>query len=58
MSENMGVSEGRDISFHLLRHLSSSVTHQKYHGVDIVSVNVNNPRDRGEEKQRRLRRGH
>ena len=40
MGENPEISDGRDISFHLLRHLSSSVTHQKYHGVDIVSVNV------------------
>ena len=40
MGENPDISDGRDISFHLLRHLSSSVKHQKYHGVDIVSVNV------------------
>ncbi len=44
MGENPDISEGRDISFHLLRHLSSSVKHQKYHGVDIVSVNVANAR--------------
>ena len=50
MGENPDISDGRDISFHLLRHLSSSVTHQKYHGVDIVSVNVTNPRAREEEK--------
>ena len=42
MGENPDISDGRDISFHLLRHLSSSVKHQKYHGVDIVSVNVKN----------------
>ena len=42
MGENPDISDGRDISFHLLRHLSSSVNHQKYHGVDIVSVNVAN----------------
>ncbi len=40
MGENPDISDGRDISFRLLRHLSSSVSHQKYHGVDIVSVNV------------------
>ena len=40
MGENPDISDGREISFHLLRHLSSSVKHQKYHGVDIVSVNV------------------
>ena len=49
MGENPDISDGRDISFHLLRHLSSSVAHQKYHGVDIVSVNVANPRSRGED---------
>ena len=48
MGENPEITDGRDISFHLLRHLSSSVTHQKYHGVDIVSVNVANPRAREE----------
>ena len=42
MGENPDISDGRDISFHLLRRLSSSVNHQKYHGVDIVSVNVAN----------------
>ena len=47
MGENPEVSDGRDISFRLLRHLSSSVKHQKYHGVDIVSVNVTNTRTRG-----------
>ena len=50
MGENPEISDGRDISFHLLRHLSSSVKHQKYHGVDIVSVNVTNPRTNGSEK--------
>ena len=44
MGENPDISDGRDISFHLLRRLSSSVNHQKYHGVDIVSVNVANAR--------------
>ena len=44
MGENPDISDGRDISFHLLRRLSSSVNHQKHHGVDIVSVNVTNPR--------------
>ena len=47
MGENPDVSDGRDISFRLLRRLSSSVKHQKYHGVDIVSVNVANTRTRG-----------
>ena len=50
MGENPDIADGRDISFHLLRHLSSSVNHQKYHGVDIVSVNVTNPRTDASEK--------
>ncbi len=29
-----------DISFRLLRHYASSVRHQKYHGIDIVTVRV------------------
>ena len=40
MGENPEVTDGREISFRLLRHLSSSVSHQKYHGVDVVSVSV------------------
>ncbi len=40
MGENPEVPDDRDISFRLLRHLSSSVKHQKYHGVDIVTVSV------------------
>ena len=30
----------REISFRLLRHYASSVRHQKYHGMDIVTVRV------------------
>ncbi len=30
----------REISFRLLRHYASSVNHQKYHGMDIVTVRV------------------
>ncbi len=31
---------GHDVSLRLLRHLASSVRHQQYHGVDIVTVRV------------------
>ena len=34
------LTEPREITFRLLRHFTSSVRHQKYHGVDIVSVEV------------------
>ena len=30
----------RELSFRLLRHYASSVRHQKYHGIDIVTVRV------------------
>ncbi len=30
----------REISFRLLRHYASSVRHQKYHGIDVVTVRV------------------
>ena len=40
MGETPDVRDGREISFRLLRHYASSVRHQKYHGVDIVTVNV------------------
>ena len=44
MGETPDVQDGREISFRLLRHYASSVRHQKYHGVDIVTVNVDGPR--------------
>ena len=44
MGETPDVQDGREISFRLLRHYASYVRHQKYHGVDIVTVNVAGPR--------------
>ena len=44
LGEAPDVSDGREISFRLLRHYASSVRHQKYHGVDIVTVSVDGPR--------------
>ena len=38
-------STGGEISLRLLRHYTSSVRHQKYHGVDIVTVHVDASRD-------------
>ena len=40
LGETPNISDGREMSFRLLRHYASSVRHQKYHGVDIVTVNV------------------
>ena len=34
------VDDDREISFRLLRHYATSVGHQKYHGMDIVTVRV------------------
>ncbi len=34
----------RDISLRLLRHLASSVHHQQYHGMDVVTLHVEVPR--------------
>ena len=34
------IIDDREISFRLLRHYASSVSHQKYHGMDIVTVRV------------------
>ena len=34
----------REISFRLLRHYASLVRHQKYHGLDIVTVQVEGAR--------------
>ena len=40
MSEEAEVRDDRELSFRLLRHHASSVQHRKYHGVDIVTVQV------------------
>ncbi len=40
LGERPEIRDERDISFRLLRHYASSVRHQKYHGVDIVTVDV------------------
>ena len=41
--EAEGLQEG-EISLRLLRHYASSVHHQKYHGLDIVTVQVKGSR--------------
>lgn len=38
------IADVREISFRLLEHYSSSVRHQKYHGVDVITVTVDAPR--------------
>ena len=45
MGETPEITDDREISFRLLRHYASSVHHQKYHGVDIVTVNVDAQRE-------------
>ena len=40
LGETPDIQDGREVSFRLLRHYASAVHHQKYHGVDIVTVNV------------------
>ena len=42
MSEQAETPEVSEISFRLLRHYASSVRHRKYHGIDIVTVHVDN----------------
>ena len=44
LGEAPDIADEREISFRLLRHYASSVRHQKYHGVDILTVNVDRPR--------------
>ena len=46
LRETPDIQDDREISFRLLRHYASSVRHQKYHGVDIVTVSVDGPRQR------------
>ena len=40
MSAQPELVDEREISFRLLRHYATSVRHQKYHDVDIVTVQV------------------
>ena len=40
LSETLPVADEHEVSHRLLRHYASSVRHQKYHGLDIVMVNV------------------
>ena len=44
LSEQAKVWDEREISFRLLRHYASSVRHQKYHGLDIITVQVEGSR--------------
>lgn len=44
LSEQTQVPEEHEISFWLLRHYASSVRHRKYHGIDIVTVQVEGSR--------------
>ena len=44
LSEEPEIEDEREISFRLLRHYASSVRHQKYHNVDIVTVQVEGER--------------
>ena len=44
LGEQAETLDEREISFRLLRHYASSVRHQKYHGIDIVTVQVEGSR--------------
>ena len=44
MGETPDIPDSQEISFRILRHYASSVRHQKYHGVDIVTVQVEGSR--------------
>ena len=44
LNEQVEVPEEHEISFWLLRHYASSVRHRKYHGIDIVTVQVEGSR--------------
>ena len=40
LSDLPAIPDENEVSFRLLRHYASSVRHQKYHGVDIITVTV------------------
>lgn len=37
-------TDDRELSFRLLRHYASTVRHRKYHGLDVVTVQVEGSR--------------
>ena len=41
LNEQSETVDDKEVSFRLLRHYASSVRHQKFHGLDIVTVRVN-----------------
>ena len=44
LSDEIRLPEANELSLRLLRHQASSVRHQKYHGIDIVTVVVEGSR--------------
>ena len=42
LGELSPVPDDREVSYRLLQHYATSVSHQKYHGMDIVTVMVKN----------------
>ena len=44
LGEEHGLEDEQEISFRILRHYASSVRHRKYHGLDIVTVQVEGSR--------------
>ena len=40
LSEQAEMPDVSEVSFRLLRHYAASVHHRKYHGIDIVTVQV------------------
>ena len=40
LTEQVEVMDESEISFRLLRHYASSVHHQKYHNIDVITVRV------------------
>ncbi len=44
LSEQVETPEENEVSFRLLRHYASSVRHRKYHGIDVVTVQVEGSR--------------
>ncbi len=44
LSDEIRLPEASEISLRLLRHQAASVRHQKYHGIDLVTVLVEGSR--------------
>ena len=52
LGDHARAQDGHEISLRLLQHFASSVQHQQYHGMDVVTVRVEEQHEAGESQDR------